>query len=51
MVRTRQIDARKFITDHFEMDQFDHAYEVFGNAAETGALKVVLSAKGETSND
>jgi alcohol dehydrogenase len=35
MVRTRQIDARKFITHHFEMDQFDHAYEVFGNAAET----------------
>jgi len=43
LVRTRQIDARKFITHHFEMDQFDLAYEVFGNAAETGALKVVLS--------
>jgi alcohol dehydrogenase len=43
LVRTRQIDARKFITHHFEMDQFDHAYEVFGNAAETNALKVVLS--------
>jgi alcohol dehydrogenase len=43
LVRTRQIDARKFITHHFEMDQFEHAYEVLGNAAETGALKVVLS--------
>jgi alcohol dehydrogenase len=43
LVRTRQIDARKFITHHFEMDQFDEAYQVFGNAAETGALKVVLS--------
>jgi alcohol dehydrogenase len=43
LVRTRQIDARKFITHHFEMDQFDHAYEVSINAAETGALKVVLS--------
>jgi alcohol dehydrogenase len=43
LVRTRQIDARKFLTHHFEMDQFDHAYEVSGNAAETGALKVVLS--------
>ncbi len=43
LVRTRQIDARKFITHHFHMEQFDHAYEVFGDAAETGALKVVLS--------
>ena len=43
LVRTRQIDARKFITHRFEMDDFDRAYEVFGNAAETGALKVVLS--------
>src|ERR1700678_67253 len=43
LVRNRQIDARKFITHHFPMDSFDEAYEVFGNAAETGALKVVLS--------
>jgi len=43
LVRTRQIDARKFVTHHFAMDQFDEAYKVFGNAAETGALKVVLS--------
>jgi len=43
LVRTRQVDARTFITHHFEMDQFEDAYQVFGNAAETGALKVVLS--------
>jgi alcohol dehydrogenase len=43
LVRTRQIDARKFITHHFNMDSFDEAYEVFGNAGQTGALKVVLS--------
>ena len=43
LVRTRQIDTRKLITHHFDMDQFDQAYKVSGNAAETGALKVVLS--------
>jgi alcohol dehydrogenase len=43
LVKTRQIDARKFITHHFGMDSFDEAYEVFGNAGQTGALKVVLS--------
>jgi alcohol dehydrogenase len=43
LVRTRQIDARKFITHHFHMDSFDEAYEVFRNAAQSGALKVVLS--------
>jgi alcohol dehydrogenase len=43
LVRTRQIDARKFITHRLHMEQFDHAYDVFGDAAETGALKVVLT--------
>ena len=33
----------QFITHHFELDQFIDAYDVFGRAAETGALKVVLS--------
>jgi len=27
----------------FALDEFDQAYDVFGRAAETGALKVVLS--------
>jgi len=43
LVRTRQIDARKFITHHFGLDEFDAAYDVFARAGETGALKVVLS--------
>jgi alcohol dehydrogenase len=44
LVRTRQVDARKFITHHFRMEQFDQAYDVFARAGDTGALKVVLSS-------
>jgi alcohol dehydrogenase len=43
LVASRQIDARKFITHHFGMDEFPEAYDVFARAAYTGALKVVLS--------
>ena len=40
---SRQIDAQRFITHRFGFNDFMHAYDVFANAAETGALKVVLS--------
>ncbi len=43
LVTTHQIDAGRFITHHFALDDFIEAYDVFGRAAETGALKVVLS--------
>jgi len=43
LVASRQIDARKFITHHFGMDEFPEAYDVFARAADTGALKVVVS--------
>jgi len=43
LVASRQIDARKFITHHFGMDEFPEAYDVFARAADTGALKVVLN--------
>jgi alcohol dehydrogenase len=43
LLTTHQIDAGRFITHHFALDDFAEAYEVFGNAADTGALKVVLS--------
>ena len=33
-----------FVTHHFTLDQFEEAYDVFGDAADTGALKVVLTA-------
>ncbi|MEY2524969.1 MAG: alcohol dehydrogenase, partial [Ilumatobacteraceae bacterium] len=38
------IDAGKFITHHFPMDKFMEAYDVFSRAAETSALKVVLTS-------
>jgi alcohol dehydrogenase len=37
------IDAERFVTHHFTLDQFDEAYDVFARAADTGALKVVLT--------
>ncbi|HVJ98898.1 MAG TPA: zinc-dependent alcohol dehydrogenase family protein [Acidimicrobiia bacterium] len=38
-----QLDANKFATHHFTLEQFMEAYEVFANAADTGALKVVVT--------
>jgi len=43
LVVSGQINAKRFITHHFGMDEFDEAYDVFARAADTGALKVVLS--------
>jgi alcohol dehydrogenase len=38
-----QLDASRFATHHFALDEFMDAYDVFENAAESGALKVVLT--------
>jgi alcohol dehydrogenase len=38
-----QVDAGRFVTHHFAFEQFMEAYDVFSRAADTGALKVVLS--------
>lgn len=43
LVRSRQLDAARFVTHHFTLDQMDEAYDVFGRAADTGALKVVIT--------
>ena len=43
LVRGHQLEAARFVTHHFELDDMDQAYDVFARAAETGALKVVLS--------
>jgi alcohol dehydrogenase len=43
LVTSGQIDAKRFITHHFGLDEFEAAYDVFAGAADTGALKVVLS--------
>jgi alcohol dehydrogenase len=43
LAQGHQVDAERFITHHFTLDQFDEAYDVFGRAADTGALKVILT--------
>jgi alcohol dehydrogenase len=43
LVTSGQIDAKRFITHHFGLDDFEAAYDIFARAADTGALKVVLS--------
>ncbi|CNE42418.1 theronine dehydrogenase-like Zn-dependent dehydrogenase [Mycobacterium tuberculosis] len=43
LVAGGQLDAGRFITHHFPMEEFIKAYDVFGDAADTGALKVVLT--------
>ncbi|MCX5066036.1 zinc-dependent alcohol dehydrogenase family protein [Micromonospora lupini] len=43
LLTTRRIDAQRFVTHRYGFDEFVHAYDVFANAADTGALEVVLS--------
>jgi alcohol dehydrogenase len=43
LAQGQQVDTERFITHHFKMDQFDEAYDVFARAADTGALKVILT--------
>ncbi|MDQ1376812.1 MAG: alcohol dehydrogenase, partial [Acidimicrobiaceae bacterium] len=39
----RQLDVGRFVTHHFAMNDFLAAYDTFARAADTGALKVVVS--------
>jgi len=45
LIGAGQIDPAQLVTHHFALDDFEHAYEVFADAADTGALKVVVSAR------
>ena len=47
LVASGQIDVKPFITHHFGLDEFDEAYDIFTRAADTGALKVVLTRGDE----
>jgi alcohol dehydrogenase len=47
LLTTGQIDAKRFITHRFGLEEFEEAYDVFARAADTGALKVVLSRPEE----
>ena len=42
LVTSGQLDAGRFVTHRFSMDDFEKAYDVFGDAA-SGALKVVVT--------
>jgi len=43
-----RLDVGPFITHRFALGQFMDAYDVFANAGETGALKVVLARDGSS---
>lgn len=43
LVTSRQVDARPFATHHFDLDDIMRAYDVYARAADTGAIKVVLT--------
>ena len=42
LVAQHQLAAERFGTHHFRLDEILDAYETFGNAADTKALKVVI---------
>ena len=43
MLATGRLDAERFITHRFGLDEMTAAYDVFAHSQDTGALKVVLS--------
>jgi alcohol dehydrogenase len=43
-VGSHKIDPKLLITHHFTLDKILDAYETFGNAAKTNALKVIIEA-------
>jgi alcohol dehydrogenase len=42
LLQGHQLDAERFVTHHFNLNEIEKAYDVFANAGETGALKVVM---------
>jgi len=51
LVATGQLDAGRFVTHRFSLDDFELAYDVFGDAASNGALKVVLTRQEEEADE
>jgi alcohol dehydrogenase len=51
LVTTGQLAAARFVTHRFSMDDFEEAYDVFGDAASNGALKVVLTRDEEEEDE
>jgi alcohol dehydrogenase len=44
VLKAEKIDPKRLITHHFKLTDILQAYETFGNAAKTKALKVILEA-------
>ena len=43
LIEGHQINAARFVTHRFALDDILAAYDVFGRAAETGAIKVMMT--------
>jgi alcohol dehydrogenase len=43
-VQSQRLDAKQLITHHFKLEQLLEAYQTFGKAADTKALKVIIDA-------
>ena len=43
-VQSKRIDAAQLITHRFKLKEMLQAYDTFGNAADTKALKVIVEA-------
>jgi alcohol dehydrogenase len=44
LLRSKKIDPKLLITHRFKLDHILNAYEAFGHAADTHALKVIIEA-------
>ncbi|MCR2827526.1 zinc-binding dehydrogenase, partial [Microbacterium sp. zg.Y909] len=44
LVEQHKLEASMFVTHDFTLDRIEEAYDVFGRAAETKALKVLITA-------
>ena len=47
LIGAGQLDAGRLVTHHFDLAEMEHAYDVFGHAADTGALKVMLTVPAD----
>jgi len=48
LATSHQLNVSHFITHHFDMDDFLAAYDAFARAADTGALKVVVTPRSSS---
>lgn len=44
MIKAGKLDPSQLISHHFRLDQIAAAYEIFKNAAQEQAIKIVLSS-------